>query len=61
MRIFRAVAKNKKPLNTYCLKAFFMSLGQNLVFKALFGSVSDDKYFFAIVMKSVVDDKHWLL
>lgn len=26
-----------------------------------FRELSDDKYFFAIVMKSVVDDKHWLL
>ena len=39
----------------------FACVRQNLVFRAIFGSVSDDKYFFAIVMKSVVDDKHWLL
>lgn len=47
-------------------KARFVSwlvarLRQNLDFRAIFESVSDDKYFFAIVMKSVVDDKHWLL
>ena len=41
--------------------SFVVCVRQNLVFQAIFGSVSDDKYFFAIVMKSVVDDKHWLL
>lgn len=40
---------------------FCACVRQNLVFRAIFESVLNDKYFFAIVMKSVVDDKHWLL
>ena len=36
---------------TTALLLLFVPLGQNLVFKALFGSVSDDKYFFAVIFK----------
>ena len=36
-----------------------VSLGQNLVFKALFGSVSDDKYFLSVIFKGLLDDKYF--
>ena len=32
---------------------------QNLVFKALFGSVSDDKYFLSVIFKGLLDDKYF--
>lgn len=52
MRIFRAVAKNKKAAKYLLFKGFFcVPLGQNLVFKALFGSVPDDKYFLLVIFK----------
>ena len=34
---------------------------QNLVFKALFGSVSDDKYFLAVIFKGLLGDKYFFL
>lgn len=40
-------AKKKNPVKPYGFnRVQLASLGQNLVFNALFGSVSDDKYFY---------------
>lgn len=60
------VLGNKKhfKLNNYGSdpKCFsYVSLGQNLVFRAVFGSVSDDKYFLAVIFKGVLDNNYFLL
>ena len=34
---------------------------QNLVFRAIFESVSDDKYFLAAIFKGLLDDKYFFL
>lgn len=54
--LVRSLIEQKKEIpNTWYL--FDVSLGQNLVFKALFGGVSDDKYFLAVIFKGLSNDK----
>ena len=45
------LAKNEKAAKHLLLGGFFTCVRQNLVFKALFGSVSVDKYFLAVIFK----------
>ena len=42
------LAKNEKAAKHLLLRGFFACVRQNLVFRAIFESVSDDKFFFNV-------------